>query len=138
MEDARQPMVGALDQDADPALLTLAQAARAAGVSRGTLRAWCADGRLPWVAGRGRGERLIRPGDLLHHLESRSGTHASRAERPQLRLIRDQLASGDALRRIAAEVSGPMDLATLFDDVIEDSLALFSVDRVGLWLYDGS
>ena len=138
MEDARQPMVGALDQDADPALLTLAQAARAAGVSRGTLRAWCADGRLPWVAGRGRGERLIRPDDLQRHLESRSGAHTSRTERPQLRLIRDQLASGDALRRIAAEVSGPMDLPTLFDDVIEDSLALFSVDRVGLWLYDGS
>jgi diguanylate cyclase (GGDEF)-like protein len=62
----------------------------------------------------------------------------TRAKRPQLQLIREQLASGDALRRIAAEVSGPMDLPTLFDDVIEDSLALFSVDRVGLWLYDES
>jgi diguanylate cyclase (GGDEF)-like protein len=58
--------------------------------------------------------------------------------RPKLRLIREQRARGEALRRIAAEVSGPLDLPTLFDDVIEDSLALFSVDRVGLWLYDDS
>ncbi len=42
----------------------------------------------------------------------------------------------DALRRIAAEVSGRQDLAGLFEDVLDESVALFGVDRAGLWLYD--
>jgi diguanylate cyclase (GGDEF)-like protein len=55
-----------------------------------------------------------------------------------LRLIREQLAGADALRRMAAEVSGPVDLPTLFEEVLADSLTLFSVARVGLWLYDAT
>ena len=153
-------MVGAFDRGADSALFTLAQAADLAGVSRGTVRAWCLGGKVPSVAGPRRGERLVHRDAIEAHLAS--ATHAPRSVRqraaapsdprtemppadapgrakpPKLRLIRERLASGDALRRIAAEVRGPMDLPTLFDDVIEDSLALFSVDRVGLWLYDGS
>lgn len=42
----------------------------------------------------------------------------------------------DALRRIAAEVSGRQDLAGLFEDVLDESFALFGVDRAGLWMYD--
>ena len=42
----------------------------------------------------------------------------------------------DALRRIAAEVSGRTDIAGLFEDVLDESIALFGVDRAGLWLYD--
>jgi diguanylate cyclase (GGDEF)-like protein len=149
-------MVGALDQGADSALLTLAQAADLAGVSRSTIRAWCLSGKVPSVAGPRRGERFVHLDAIEAHLacmtraprpvneratprsKTRRAAAPGRATPPKLRLIREQLASGDALRRIAAEVSGPMDLPTLFDDVIEDSLALFSVDRVGLWLYDGS
>ncbi len=41
-----------------------------------------------------------------------------------------------ALRRIAAAVSGRTDLATLFDDVIAFTIALFSVERAALWLID--
>jgi diguanylate cyclase (GGDEF)-like protein len=44
----------------------------------------------------------------------------------------------DALRRIAAEVSGRQDLAGLFEDVLDESVRLFGVDRAGLWLYDAS
>ena len=51
---------------------------------------------------------------------------------------RNRLAGGDALRRIASEVSGPLDLPTLFEEVLDESVSLFDVDRVGLWLYDGS
>jgi diguanylate cyclase (GGDEF)-like protein len=149
-------MVGALDQGADSALLTLAQAADLAGVSRSTIRAWCLSGKVPSVAGPRRGERFVHLDAIEGHLacmtraprpvneratprsKTRRAAAPGPATPPKLRLIREQLASGDALRRIAAEVSGPMDLPTLFDDVIEDSLALFSVDRVGLWLYDGS
>jgi diguanylate cyclase (GGDEF)-like protein/excisionase family DNA binding protein len=157
MEDARQPMVGAFDHDPDTQPMTLAQAASLAGVSRGTLRRWCTSGRLPSVVGVRRGERRVRREDLERHLDSRIGappdeppvgstdlvmtTAAAegprQTERP-LHLIRERLASGNALRRIAAEVSGSLDLQTLFEDVIEDSMALFSVDRVGLWLYDES
>ena len=44
----------------------------------------------------------------------------------------------DALRRIAAEVSGRYDLDGLFRDVIDESFALFGVDQAGLWIYDDS
>ena len=42
----------------------------------------------------------------------------------------------DALRRIAARVSGRHDLERLFDDVIDESFSLFGVERAGLWRYD--
>ncbi len=41
-----------------------------------------------------------------------------------------------ALRQIAAAVSGRTDLARLFDDVIDHSVSLFSVERAALWLID--
>lgn len=41
-----------------------------------------------------------------------------------------------ALSRIAAAVSGRTDLATLFDDVIAYTTALFSVERAALWLIE--
>jgi hypothetical protein len=43
---------------------------------------------------------------------------------------------GDALRRIAAEVSGRHDLDGLFRDVIDEAFTLFGVDQAGLWLFD--
>ena len=60
------------------------------------------------------------------------------AEPAALTGIRNQLAGGDALRRLAAEVSGHLDLETLFADVVADAMSLFSLARMGLWLYDGS
>jgi diguanylate cyclase (GGDEF)-like protein/PAS domain S-box-containing protein len=42
----------------------------------------------------------------------------------------------EALRGIAAAVSGRTDLATLFDDVIAYTVAFFSVERAGLWLIE--
>jgi diguanylate cyclase (GGDEF)-like protein len=42
----------------------------------------------------------------------------------------------DALRRIAAKVSGRREVAGLFDDIIDEAFALFGVDRAGLWTYD--
>jgi diguanylate cyclase (GGDEF)-like protein/excisionase family DNA binding protein len=130
----------------------VAEAATIAGVGRGTIRSWCARGELPSVAGRTRTERLIRRSDLERHVAGLAGAGpipdsvaiqpdpdqplAPDGKRVPLRLIREQLAGGDALRRIAAEVSGPLDLPTLFDDVIADSMTLFAVSRVGLWLYD--
>ena len=44
----------------------------------------------------------------------------------------------DALRRIAAKVSGRRDPSGLFDDVIDEAVALFGVDRAGLWRYDAA
>ena len=44
----------------------------------------------------------------------------------------------DALRRIAAEVSGRHDLDGLFRDVIDEAFTLFGVDQAGLWMYDDS
>ena len=75
---------------------------------------------------------------------AKSGRHAttSRAARPPDRPHRDldrvAPTRADALRRIAAEVSGQHDLAGIFDDVIDEAFGLFGVDRAGLWLYDPS
>jgi diguanylate cyclase (GGDEF)-like protein len=44
----------------------------------------------------------------------------------------------DALRRIAANVSGRRDVAGLFEDIIDEAFALFGVDRAGLWLYEAT
>jgi diguanylate cyclase (GGDEF)-like protein/excisionase family DNA binding protein len=148
-------MAIAFERGEHPALLTVAEAATIAGVGRGTIRGWCSRGELPSVEGRTRADRLIRRTDLERYVASlanpaRAGDvpdvtapqpgsdqpPAPDGEHVPLRLVREQLAGGDALRRIAAEISGPLDLPTLFDDVIADSMTLFSVSRVGLWLYD--
>ena len=142
-------MAVALERGKDQTPLTVAEAASIAGVGRATIRGWCARGELPSVAGRVRGEQFIRRSDLDRHLARRADHEAGRAavldappatttsgEEPTL--VREQLAGGDTLRRIAAEVSGPLDLPTLFEDVLADAMTLFSVKRVGLWLYDGT
>ena len=144
-------MVVAFDRGQGSALLSVAEAAAIARVRTSVVRDWVARGTIPSVAGRGHGERLIRRSDLEPHVEGlraadiaapnpRSVAPAGPAsdERANVRLIRQQLAGGDALRRIAADVSGPLDLPTIFAGVIEDSVALFDVSRVGLWLYDAS
>lgn len=43
----------------------------------------------------------------------------------------------DALRRVAANVSGRHDVAGLFEDVIGEASQLFGVEWAGLWRYDG-
>ena len=42
----------------------------------------------------------------------------------------------DALRRIAAEVSGHEDVGRLFETVIDAAFTLFGVEWAGLWTYD--
>ena len=52
-----------------------------------------------------------------------------------MRVVRDPKAGADALRRLASEVSGQIDLETLFADVVADAMDLFALARIGLWLY---
>jgi diguanylate cyclase (GGDEF)-like protein len=40
------------------------------------------------------------------------------------------------LRRVAAEASGRIDLVELFADILDHSIDLFGVDRIGLWLLE--
>jgi diguanylate cyclase (GGDEF)-like protein/PAS domain S-box-containing protein len=61
----------------------------------------------------------------------RRASAAAAASEPRVDLTRD-----GALRRIAAAVSARTDLATLFDDVIDHTVSLFSVERAALWLVD--
>jgi diguanylate cyclase (GGDEF)-like protein/excisionase family DNA binding protein len=144
-------MVVALGRRED-GLLTMTEAAVVAGVHRNTIRAWCASGRLPSVRVNRRGERRVRHADvddlvaaraarartvLREGRRARAGRSHQAAGRT-LRVLPDRAARADALRRIAAEVSGAPDLPTLFEDVLDDSVGLFGVDRAGLWLYDGT
>jgi diguanylate cyclase (GGDEF)-like protein len=113
--------------DHDP-LLSVGEVAAAAGITRGTARAWCLSGRLPSVVGP-RNEPLVRRTDLEAWL-ARRGPDGNR-----MRMIRDPRAGVDALRRLAAEVSGQLDLETLFADVVADAMDLFALARIGLWRY---
>jgi len=139
----------------DDELLGMAEVAAVAGVSLATARTWCRSGRLAWTAGARPGQRLVRRSDLRAFLapsvappiapRTTSGPgvepnleRGSDQEPAGLSGIRDQLAGGDALRRLAAEVSGQLDLETLFADVVDDAMSLFSLARMGLWMYDST
>ena len=62
--------------------------------------------------------------------------HQPAGEEPPPATAADRPTRADALRRIAAEVSGRHDLDGLFRDVIDEAFTLFSVDQAGLWMYD--
>ena len=71
----------------------------------------------------------------------RDRDRGARGRRKVVSAARDAATGGDvtrdgALRQIAAAVSGRTDLASLFDDVIDHSVSLFSVERAALWLID--
>ena len=139
----------------DDELLGMAEVAAVAGVSLATARSWCRSGRLAWTAGARPGQRLVRRSDLRAFLAPSVAPpiapriRTARNVEPDLEResdletaglsgIRDQLAGGDALRRLAAEVSGQLDLETLFADVVDDAMSLFSLARMGLWMYDSA
>ena len=137
----------------DDELLDMAEVAAVAGVSLATARTWCRTGRLAWTPGARPGQRLVRRSDLRAFLAPETAAKTApevapggsaqvpaqdSAHEPGLSGIRDQLAGGDALRRLAAEVSGQLDLETLFADVVNDAMRLFSLARMGLWMYDAA
>ncbi|MEW5991313.1 MAG: EAL domain-containing protein [Chloroflexota bacterium] len=121
-------------------LLTLEEAAAIAGVRLATIRAWCASGRLPSSGGERRGTRRVRRSDLERALAERRRPRRTTVPPPETvlrQLPRRREPRGDtALRRLAAELSGSPDIARLFNDVLDDSIRLFQVDRVGLWLWN--
>ncbi len=138
-------------------LITIAEAARLAGVHRNTVRAWCAKERLSSVRINRRGDRRIRRRDVEQFVAGRAavaGRSSEASPKPAPTIERaglrrpDHLAAvvlsgqefrgrGDALRRIAGEVSGRTDIETILADVIDASAALFSAHPVALWLFDG-
>jgi diguanylate cyclase (GGDEF)-like protein/excisionase family DNA binding protein len=136
-------------------LITLAEAARLAGVHRDTIRAWCARGDLPSLHHGPRREVRLRRGDLQRLLEGRErraadGTGTVTPSRPpssksssttssalrRLQPVRNAGAtSTDALRRLASELSGSEGLQPVLEEVLENSIRLFHADRAGLWLW---
>ena len=62
--------------------------------------------------------------------------HRAAGDEPPLAPGAHEPTRADALRRIAAEVSGRHDLNGLFKDVIDEAFTLFSVDQAGLWLFE--
>ncbi len=141
-------MAPAFERTSNGDLVTIAEAARLAGVHRNTVRSWCAAGRLSSVRINHRGDRRIRRPDLDGLISRRAA--AERASEPRVAGLgaaagqpptpapppTHLLGRGDALRRIAAEISGRTDLDTILADVIEATAALFSADRAALWLFE--
>jgi diguanylate cyclase (GGDEF)-like protein len=67
--------------------------------------------------------------------ESRDPQKNRRSEDRSLRVVRDPKAGADALRHLAAEVSGQLDLGALFPQVVAEAIRLFGLTRMGAWLY---
>jgi diguanylate cyclase (GGDEF)-like protein/excisionase family DNA binding protein len=124
-------LVVAFDRHRDAAMLTVAEAADLAGVRPATVRAWCAGGRLAAIrvlrAEMGRGEWRIHQADLDRLLAAHP-----RASRP--RKVDGDMTRAQALRRIASEISGKLDLQVVFESVLDDAAALFGNELSGLWL----
>lgn len=139
-------MAPAFDRAASGELITIAEAARLAGVHRNTVRSWCASGRLSSVRINRRGDRRVRRRDVESFITRRAAIHRHSAPPPQAAVAEkalpatpaegDPTVRGDALRRIASEVSGRMDLDTILVDVIDASAGMFKADRAALWLFD--
>ena len=123
-------MVVAFEPPDHDALLSVGEVAAAAGIARSTARAWCLSGRLPSIPGPS-GDPRVRRSDL-------DGWLARRAAGGRIRLVRDPKAGAEALGRLAAEVSGQIDLDTLFSDVVADAMSLFGLAWMGLWQYDAN
>jgi diguanylate cyclase (GGDEF)-like protein len=67
--------------------------------------------------------------------DSSDPRESRRPEDRSLRVVRDPRAGVEALRRLASEVSGRLDLESLFAEVVADAVPLFGLTRMGLWLY---
>ena len=50
--------------------------------------------------------------------------------------VHEHVTRAEALRRIASEVSGKLDLTSVFDAVMDNAYALFGIDRCGLWVVE--
>jgi diguanylate cyclase (GGDEF)-like protein/excisionase family DNA binding protein len=126
-------------------LLTVDEAAAIARVHPETVQGWCDSGRLATVRAGGRAHWRVRRGDLDAMIAGRSRSAAALPIPAPPVAARDPAASGepapvvgiggDALQRLASELSGSDDVTTLFDDVLDDAVRLFTADRVGLWLW---
>ena len=135
-------------------LLTIGDAATVAAVHRNTVRSWCTAGQLPSVRVNARGEHRIRRADLVAFLASKraretpqaSDLSAARPATPvhakpvaaESATAAASLAISTALRRLTAELTGSHDLATVFEEVLGESVAVFRADRAGIWLNDSS
>ncbi len=67
--------------------------------------------------------------------ESTDPEDRRRPDDPSLRVVRDAQAGVEALRHLASEVSGKLDLGELFPDVVAEAIRLFGLTRMGVWLY---
>ncbi|TME12340.1 MAG: EAL domain-containing protein [Chloroflexi bacterium] len=116
-------------------LITLAEAARLAGVHRDTVRAWAARGDLSAIHEPGSRRIRLRRGDLERLLDERD-RRSRRGRRRGGAALRVVGPTGtDALRRLASELSGAESLQPVFEEVLENSQRLFHADRAGLWLW---
>ncbi len=124
-------LVVAFDRHRDAGRLTAAEASVFASVRPATVRGWCASGRLVAVrvseTETGRGQWRIHRADLDRFLAA-----YPRTLRP--RKVDGDVTRAQALRRIASEISGKLDLQTVFESVLDDAAALFRNELSGLWL----
>lgn len=80
--------------------------------------------------------REAQPGGRGTGIGHRAQTTPPAAGTPPSTGRADHATRSEALRRIAAEVSGSQDVGRLFGEVIDAAFALFGVDRAGLWTYE--
>jgi diguanylate cyclase (GGDEF)-like protein/PAS domain S-box-containing protein/excisionase family DNA binding protein len=140
-------MAPAFERTASGELVTIAEAARLAGVHRNTVRSWCASGRLSSVRINRRGDRRIRRPDVERFVARRAaiamdpiselnGEPAERFRRQQSELEL-RLAGQRRLLDVNAKLLSNLDpvavldtIADLLKDVVAyDALTIYRVDR---------
>jgi len=130
-------MAVALDRLRDPGLLTIAQAAKLAGVHRNTIRTWCQSGRLPSVLVNRRGDRRLHRTDLERFLEARSHARAAeehrRAEGARDPELSDRLR---AIRDLAIRFSHRTDVKGVGEAIVEAVGSLIENDSVRVYRVD--
>jgi diguanylate cyclase (GGDEF)-like protein/excisionase family DNA binding protein len=149
-----------LDQAIDPRpaqpgrlTVSVAGAARLLGVHPNTVRAWSDRGILRHHRINARGDRRFRRDDLerflaeLRHLRpgavsaGQAGVSATvdPAEAAAAETdARGAVARAEALRRIALDLGGRLDLEAVLDALVEHAVAFFDADRVAIYLPAGA
>ena len=140
-------MAPAFERTASGELVTIAEAARLAGVHRNTVRSWCASGRLSSVRINRRGDRRIRRPDVERFVarraavafDPRSELNGLPAElfRRQQSELELRLAGQRRLLDVNAKLLSNLDptavldtIADLLKDVVAyDALTIYRVDR---------
>jgi diguanylate cyclase (GGDEF)-like protein/PAS domain S-box-containing protein/excisionase family DNA binding protein len=126
----------ALDRLRDPDLLTVAQAARVAGVHRNTVLAWCRSGRLTSLLVNRRGDRRVRRADLNRLIEARRPDAPVSDPAPPAAHDGELAARLRAIHDLVVRFSGRTDVGAVGETIVEAVASLIEHDSIRVYRVD--